>query len=197
MSFNKTFVRGLITLLPIALTIYIVYSAVSILENFLGSVLRWFLTDAWYIPGLGFILTLVLIYSFGLILNNFLAARLMANIERRFMQLPFIRAVYAPLKDLMNLFSKNSHQGLRSVVLVKVGDLQALGIVTREEFHDLKHTIKLEGVVTVYMPFSYALGGYTLVVPKTHLTPIDIPIERAMNMAITGWLKSDAAKTEN
>ena len=90
--FNKVFFRGLMTLLPVALTIYIVYSAIIILENLLGSILRQMLSV--YIPGLGLLLTLVLIFLFGLLLNNFLTARLLASLEVALIQVPFIRTIY-------------------------------------------------------------------------------------------------------
>jgi len=38
---------------------------------------------------------------------------------------------------------------------------------------------------------SYGLGGFTIMVPRSRITPIDMPIEKAMSLAITGWVKSD------
>lgn len=191
-SLNKIFFRGLITLLPIAITIYIVYSAVVILENLLGSLLRKFLPT--YVPGLGFILTLALIFLFGLLLNNFLIGRVLQILEGKMIQVPFIKAIYSPLRDLMNLFNKkDENKDMQSVVLVKMGDsgAQALGLVTRESFRDLASLPTTEGKVAVYFPFSYGLGGYTFLVPRTHITKVDIPIEKAMSLAITGWVKAD------
>ena len=101
-SISKIFVRGFFTLLPIALTIYIVYSAIKILENILGSLLREILPH--YIPGLGFIATLICIFVFGLFLNRSLSAKIVRTIEERLTQVPFIKAIYSPLRDLMNLF---------------------------------------------------------------------------------------------
>ncbi len=190
-AFNKIFFRGFVTLLPIAVTIYIVYSAVVILENLLGSLLRQLLPE--YIPGLGLLATLFLIFLFGLILNHFLAARIIHGIEARLVQVPFIKAIYSPLRDLMNLFNRKDHDNLQSVVLVKVGETGAysMGVVTRESFNDLPFGASLSDRVAVYFPLSYGLGGYTLLVPRSSITKIDLPIERAMSLAITGWVKAD------
>ncbi len=195
-SFNKIFFRGFITLLPIAITIYIVYSAIIILENLLGSSLRILLPI--YVPGLGFLLTLVLIFLFGLLLNNFLTARLLNMVETKFLQVPFIKAVYSPLRDLMNLFNKNeANKELQSVVLVQLGNTgaQAMGLVTRDNFNDLPSLKNNVDKVAVFFPFSYGMGGYTLLIPKNQITKIDIPIEKAMSLAITGWVKADANPT--
>lgn len=192
-QFNSIFFRGFITLLPIALTIYIIYSAILILENLLGSFVQMFFPESFYIPGLGLVLTLGVIFTFGLILNSFIATRTLAWLERRVQMIPFIRAIYSPLKDLMNLFSKHDKDDKRSVVLVELGaDLRILGIMTRASFADLKINENLSDRVAVYVPFSYGMGGYTLLVPKTKIKPIDIPIETAMSLAITAWVKADS-----
>ncbi|HPI40468.1 MAG TPA: DUF502 domain-containing protein [Pseudobdellovibrionaceae bacterium] len=187
---RKIFFRGLFTFLPMALTIYIAYAGVSIVDNLLGAALRAVLPI--YIPGLGFLLTILIIFLLGLLLNNLIAAGFLASIERRLTQVPFIKAIYSPLKDLMNLFSKGGGpEGLKSVVLVNLpSGGKALGVVTREDFEDL-HAInnQIEDSVAVYIPLSYALGGITLIMPRNQLTPVDIPIEKAMKVAITGWVK--------
>ncbi len=192
-SFNKIFFRGLITLLPIAVTIYVVYSSVIILDGLLGSLLRVILPASIYFPGLGFILILVLIYIFGLLLNNFVTARILASLENHLAEVPFIKAIYSPLRDLMNLFSKKDNHQMGSVVLVKLGDSQAraLGLMTRDKFDDLKIGPQLGDKIAVYFPLSYGLGGYTLLVPKEMVEKIDIPVETAMRLAITGWVHAD------
>jgi uncharacterized membrane protein len=193
-TLNKIFFRGFITLLPIAITIYIVYSAVIILENLLGQFLRPLLSDRYYIPGIGFIVTLSLIFGFGLMLNSFLLSRFVSSFEKKLTAVPFIKAIYSPLRDLMNLFNKSeSPQEMGSVVLVKMGDseAQAMGLVTRETFHDLPLKGAADGKIAVYFPLSYGLGGFTFLVPKENVQEVDIPIEKAMSLAITGWVKAD------
>lgn len=196
-AFNKIFFRGLITLLPIALTIYILYSAIVILENLLGSFLRQFITE--YVPGLGLLATLVLIFVFGLMLNNFITMRILHSLESKLVQVPFIKAIYSPLRDLMNLFDRKDNDDSKKVVLVRIGDsgAQAMGLVTRENFRDLPFSSQMTDKVAVYFPFSYGLGGYTILVPRSLLTEVDLPIERAMSLAITGWVKADTTPVKS
>lgn len=196
-AFNKIFFRGLITLLPIAITIYIVYSAVIILENMLGSLLQQIFPE--YIPGLGFLLILILIFLFGLMLNHFLAMRILNALEAQLVQVPFIKAIYSPLRDLMNLFKRKDDGKLQSVVLVKVGETgaQAMGVMTRESFKDLPFGDQMSDKVAVYFPLSYGMGGYTLLVPRSAITIVDLPIERAMSLAITGWVKADSTQGDH
>lgn len=196
MKVSKIFFRGFVTLLPIALTIYIVYSAVLILENLLGSVLKATMPETYYIPGFGFVMTVGLIFIFGLMLNNFLAVRFWTALETNLRRVPFLSTVYNPLKDLMNLFAKKKDSGFQTVVLVNVGGAKMLGIVTRENFKDLS-ALNVNDSVAVYVPFSYALGGYTFLLPKSQVTPVNVPIEKAMSLAITAWVKTDSTTEES
>jgi uncharacterized membrane protein len=134
-----------------------------------------------------------LIFVFGLLLNNLLTAKLFLTIENKITQVPFIKAIYSPLRDLMNLFNKSNNQGMKGVVMVKMGPsgATALGIVTRENFKDLPLGDLSKDKIAVYFPLSYGLGGMTFMIPRDMITPIDMPLERAMSLAITGWVKAD------
>ncbi len=192
-TLRRIFFRGLITVLPIALTVYILSFGISVMENMLGNVLRVLLPT--YIPGLGFILTLILIFVFGLLLNNIMLSGLLHNLEKWLTSIPLVKAVYSPLRDLMNLFSKDGQKDLKSVVLV---DLQgqgiySLGLVTRDSFEDLDSIKEFaQDKVAVYVPWSYGVGGMTFLVSKSRIVPVDIPTDKALNLAITGWIKTHA-----
>lgn len=196
---QKIFLQGLVTFLPIALTIYIIYAGVAIVDSFLGDSLRVVLPI--YIPGFGFLLTVLLIFLLGLLLNSLIAGGIFQKFEQRLTQVPFIKAIYSPLRDLMNLFSKGGGPGgLQKVVLVDMTDtgVRALGLVTRESFKDVPAIeAQADDRISVYIPMSYGLGGFTLMVPRSRLTPIDMPIEKAMSLAITGWVKTDKNDGEN
>ena len=194
------FISGLVAFLPMAVTIYIVFAGVSIVENLLGSFLRSMLPPDAYYPGFGFLTTIVLIFILGLMLNNLLTAGLFKKIQEKLTEIPFIKVVYSPLRDLMNLFSEGKHKNnLQKVVLVDfAGGKKVLGLVTRENFADigLNPTLTADRIA-VYFPMSYGLGGYTLLVSKSEVTPVDIPVEKAMSLALTAWIKSENAPAKN
>jgi len=104
-----------------------------------------------------------------------------------------LKAIYNPLKDLMSLFAGSGQDNMKKVVMVNFEKLgfQSIGLVTREEFSDLpKDTIE-SGNIAVYIPMSYMLGGFTAIVPRESVTEVDIPVEKAFKLAITGWIKAD------
>jgi uncharacterized membrane protein len=91
----------------------------------------------------------------------------------------------------MNLFSKQNQKNLQQVVFVKLLDsgAMAMGLMTRENFEELKLGELTQGKVAVFFPFSYGVGGYTLLIDKSLIIQSTIPIEKAMSLAITGWVK--------
>ncbi|MGZ3692108.1 MAG: DUF502 domain-containing protein [Pseudobdellovibrio sp.] len=191
---QKIFVSGLIGFLPIAVTIYIVYAGITIVENLLGRFIIQILPEHTYIPGYGFLATLILIFLMGLLLNNFVTAGILRRLQEKLTEVPFIKVVYSPLRDLMNLFSKaQGSSALQKVVFLQLGEgKEILGLVTRENFSDLDGHIKVGSEkVAVYIPMSYGMGGYTLLVDKNQIRPADLPVEKAMSLALTAWLKID------
>lgn len=192
-NIRAIFFQGLITFLPIALTIYVIYAGILIADSFFGNILKSLLPI--YIPGLGLLLTILIIFLLGLGLNNLLTGGIFKAVEKRLTQVPFIKAIYNPLRDVMNMFNKGAGpQSLKTVVLVEMvpGGVRAMGLVTRDTFSDIpalqKHATDR---VAVYIPLSYGLGGFTLLIPKSQIMQLDIPVEKAMGLAITGWVKVD------
>lgn len=190
-TLRQIFLKGLFTFLPMAVTIYILYAGIVIMEGMLGTTLQRFFPDFYY-PGFGFLLTIIFIFILGFMLNNLLTASFFGVVEKVLLRVPFIKAIYSPLKDLMNLFSHGGAKELKSTVLVDMGmnGIKMLGLVTRDDFKDLALGAVLENRVAVFIPFSYGLGGYTVLVERSKITEIDMPAEKAMSLAITGWVKA-------
>lgn len=197
---QKIFVSGLISFLPIAVTIYIVYAGVTIVENLLGRFIIKILPEHSYIPGYGFLATLILIFSLGLLLNNFVTAGLLQRLQEKLTEIPFIKVVYSPLRDLMNLFSKTQgSSALQKVVFVQISEgKEILGLVTREHFNDLDSHLSINpNKVAVYIPMSYGMGGYTVLVDKSMIVPVDLPVDKALSLALTAWIKIDNSQNNN
>jgi uncharacterized membrane protein len=78
------------------------------------------------------------------------------------------------------------------VVTVKFpgSDMRLMGFVTRDEFSDLPPGIGGEGEVAVYLPMSYQVGGYTVFMPRSQISPVQMPREQAMRFVLTAGLKS-------
>jgi uncharacterized membrane protein len=80
------------------------------------------------------------------------------------------------------------------VVLGRFGDAVAIGFVTRDDASELGLGPAAEGTIAVYFPMSYQIGGYTLLLPRDRVEPLDIPIETAMRLVLTGGMSGAPAK---
>ena len=70
------------------------------------------------------------------------------------------------------------------------GEARLLGFVTREHLPELKKQAGGIDLVAVYFPLSYMLGGVTMFLPKHAVEPVDMPVEAAMRLVLTGGMAS-------
>lgn len=190
---NRLFFKGLIVVMPVTITIYVLVFVMTKAEGLFGNLIKSILGPSLYIPGLGILLTFVAILGVGILVSNFLTGRVVNFVIDQFEKVPFIKAIYNPLKDLMSLFAGSGQEKMKKVVLVNFEKLgfRSLGLVTREEFSDIPGDLIDKDFITVYIPMSYMLGGFTAIVPRNSVTEVDIPVEQAIKLAITGWIKAD------
>lgn len=190
---NRLFWKGIIAVLPVTLTLYLFLIILNKAETFFGTMLKNFIGSEFYLPGLGIFLTVILMILVGGLVSNFLTGSIINFFMNQFERVPFIKTIYNPLRDLISLFGGSAHNNMKKVVLIKLENLgvEAIGLVTREEFDDIPEGQIGENSIAVYIPMSYMLGGFTAIVSRDAVKELDIPVEKAIKLAITGWIKSD------
>ncbi len=192
-TISATFLKGLAAVLPIAITLYLLYWIGSTAEAVLGEALQRVLPEPWYLPGMGLAAGVILIFLIGLLLNAYLAQKVLNLIEDRVLQrIPLVKTVYGAVQDLMAFFAKSEQDSLNQVVVVTLGDTgyRLLGFVTRQDFSDVPAGIGDSDTVAVYLPMSYQIGGYTLLMPRSAVTPVDISVEDGMRFAVTAGMST-------
>jgi len=190
-TLSNIFLKGLAAILPISLTIYIIYWLATSTESLLGSILKRFLPADYYWPGLGLIAGLLLIFIAGLLINAWLIRNLFQISEKLLLSLPLIKTIHGALKDLMNFISNHRKENNEQhVVSISFGDIQLIGFITHHEAHKLLKQDDQE-LVAVYLPLSYQIGGYTLFLPREKLTSLDISAEDAMRLVLTAGLSTN------
>jgi uncharacterized membrane protein len=187
---QRAFLKGLLAVLPVTATLYLLFWFATKAEGAFGGLLMEAFPGLHYIPGMGVTLAFLVISVIGMTLNAWIAQRFFSWAESWFETLPVIKSVYKPMKDLMGLLSGGKGKGLNRVVMVDFFDGKKLvGLMTRDSFEDIKLGTELKGRVAVFFPMSYALGGVTMLVNRDQVTELNIPVDRALNLAITGWIK--------
>ena len=184
---SKSFLTGLITILPVVLTLYLLYWMVVTAESALGSVIRLVLPDNLYWPGMGSIAGLVVIFLVGVLMHAYVVQRLFAWGEQLLYHLPFIRSVYRAIRDFFDYFSPDKKKEFEQVVAVSIGDtgMKVIGFVSQAIPERLPEEIREEDSILVYLPLSYMIGGYAVLMPRSAVCPLDMNMEEAMRFTLS------------
>lgn len=200
-------VRGLLLVLPTIITFWLLRILFGIVgHNVTPWVLRVFgatgvnwIGDGharFLLPLIGVILTLVLIYLIGLIAANLVGQRLLALIEGGILKVPFVKSIYGGARQLLDAFGGSGKGTFTRAVLVeypRVG-VWTLGFVTSETRTDMPLG---EGVVPAIMVFFPSTpnptSGWLVIVPERDVLDVDLSIEEAVKLIVSGGIVSPQA----
>jgi len=170
----KNFLRGLVIVVPIALTLYLVYEAFVRIDRLI----------LFPTPGVGVLVMFVSIVAIGFLASNFVGRRLLTLTDTIFARAPLVRIIYASVKDLLEAFvgDKKRFDKPVTVALTEDGGLKTLGFVTQEDLTFLG----LPGSVAVYLPFSYSMAGSVVIVPAARVRGLETDSASIMAFVVSG-----------
>jgi uncharacterized membrane protein len=188
-ALSKIFFTGLAALLPIVVTVSIIWWLGATFETFLGGLFKLVIPERYYLPGLGIALGIALTFGVGLLAKAWLFRAIFDWWDGLFNRIPLVKTVYGAVRDFMSFISGDANRQFNRVVLVEFDKpaMKLMGFVTREDFSQFKD-LGADDEVAVYFPMSYQIGGYTLFLPKSRLQPVDMPMEDAMRFVVTAGL---------
>ncbi|WP_019593490.1 DUF502 domain-containing protein [Thioalkalivibrio sp. ALM2T] len=189
---SRTFLTGLAAILPAAITLALLWWLGSTTEDVLGGLLQAVLPDLLYFPGMGILAGIGLIFGLGVLLQAYVVRWLFDWLEGLMQRIPVIKTIHGTVRDVTNLLSGDIHQRFGKAVLVTFPgtDFKLVGFVTREDFEGLPDNLGGPETLAVYMPMSYQIGGYTLMLPRERVEPLDLPLEDAMRYALTAGVSA-------
>lgn len=190
---SRALLTGAITVLPVLLTVYLLYWMVNSSEHIMGGALKWVLPGHFYFPGLGVIVGVVLLVVIGLLMKAYIVRRLFAFGEELLLKLPLIKSIYRALRDFFDFLSpKDNKQG--QVVSVNYNGMEMIGLITQEDPKRLPESFRDMDKVLVYFPMSYMVGGISMFVPRDAIRPLKMGKDEAMRFVMTAGItgkKSD------
>jgi uncharacterized membrane protein len=168
------FLRGLVLVAPLGITLYVCWIVFERIDGWLGLP----------VPGLGFLATVVLITLVGFLGSNLITRGLVAIVDQALGRLPFVRLLYTSTKDLLNAFVGEKRRFDKPVLVRLTPDSEArmVGFITQESLDRLG----LPGYASVYFPQSYNFAGNLVVFPSAHLEPLDAGSADVMAFIVSG-----------
>lgn len=193
-TISGVFLRGMVVVLPIALTIAVLAWFAMASEEYLGEIIRALLPDLPYWPGLGIALGVGIIFAAGIVVNASLARWLLDRADSLLAGIPVVKSIYLSIRDIATFMSGDSKQGFSQVVAVRIQEMRLIGFVTTEDPKGLPGKTDGEKIIGVYLPMSYGIGGYTVYLPKALVEPLDMSLEDAMRVTLSGGVSTNNEK---
>ena len=173
---------GILVILPLGITIFILEFVFRMLDNILGPVMPevkvYLFNRNFLIPGLGILGFFLLLYLAGVIATNVIGRKLVSWGDRLFVNIPVVKNIYSSSKQLTDAFSSARKGSFRQAVFVEFpqeGNF-VLGFVTNE-LTDLDQQTK----VTVFVPTAFVPPqGFLLFLPKKKILPSQLTVEEAI-----------------
>lgn len=194
------FLTGLLVILPIFITGYVIWFFIKVMDTFLKYIPVKYLPETYidiYIPGLGLILAIILIFAVGVLTRNIAGRKVLQFWDNMVDRIPLARIIYSSVKQLMLAFLYQNSDAFQRVALVEYPrrGIYVLGFITGESKGEIQEkTTKM--MINVFIPTTpNPTSGFYILVPEEDLTVLDMNIEDAFKLLISGGLVSpDEAK---
>lgn len=169
----KYFLRGLLLVLPVAGTIWLVYYLIAKIDGIL---------DFTKIPGLGAVIILVGVTLIGFFGSRLLVQPLFDIVDDLLERVPGVKVIYTSIKEFLEAFVGDKRKFKEPVVVDMGSGLFRMGFVTQKDLA----IIGMEGYVTVYFPHSYNFSGNVYIAPIENVRHIDANPSAVMKFVVTG-----------
>ncbi|MGH7204901.1 MAG: DUF502 domain-containing protein [Nitrospiraceae bacterium] len=193
-SLKRYFLTGLLVVTPIWGTVLILKTLFVTVDGILGDMLAKVVTPGYYVPGLGILTLVLLIFTTGLLAANFIGGQIVRLWEEFLHRVPVVRGIYSTLKSMMDILSFTEREKYNRVVLIQFpkNGHYCFAFVTGVTCGEIQD-ISAGPLVNVYVPTSpNPTSGYFLLVPEKEVVPLDMSVEEAMKLIVSGGLYSPA-----
>ena len=175
---SKRFINGLILLVPLAITVFVVTEVLNFTEIVLGK------HFPVYYPGMGIVTVLLVIYLVGWLSSYWFMKRVISYGEWLLGKIPVVKFIYNSVKHLSTAVFESNNM-FDHVVLVPFHQSRALGFVMAEVPAVLREKLG-DDYVCVFVPWSLNMtSGTNLFVKKSDVIYLDISNESALQYMLT------------
>ncbi|HIC39651.1 MAG TPA: DUF502 domain-containing protein [Candidatus Marinimicrobia bacterium] len=182
--FKRTILAGIFTIVPLALTGFILVFIFRFLDSVSAPILN---IIGFHIPGLGILLTILSVYLLGVIIRNVLGRRLFSWGEKIVLAIPLVSTIYKTIKQFINAFSGTADgKNFQKVIFLqypRVG-VWTLAFVTGESVDANSVEYYHIFVPTTPNPTS----GFFIIIPKRETMLTEMTVEEGIKMVISGGL---------
>ena len=200
-KFRRFFLTGLLVTAPIIITIYVTWLVITFIDvkvaNLLPEYLDFRKALPFQIPGLGLVIVIFVITLIGAITPGLIGRNLLKLGEMILFKTPVIRTVYSSIKQIMETVMSTNSKSFKEVVLVEYPrkDIWVIAFVTSSVKGEIDNKIKKSKLVSIFVPTTpNPTSGFLLFVAKKNLIYLNMPVEQAIKLVISGGIVSPKQK---
>ena len=188
---KRIFITGLTALIPLVITVYVIVGLFYFADGILGKVINKFLYKflGYEIPGLGIVIVILLIFILG-VLIHISRMRLFRWLENVFFRIPLVNKIYFPIKRVVDFLFFPPQKNFRSAVLIEYPrkGIYSIGFITNESSAHFEDKLKKK-LYNIFVPSSPSpLTGFLVVVEEKDITFLNIGIDEAIKLIVSGGL---------
>lgn len=189
---KRYFITGILVILPLLITVYILINLFQFADGILGKFINVYLGEilGFYIPGLGLILFLIIIFLVGFLTTHFLGKKLYLILDAALRRFPLIRLIYPSIKQIVEFLFTTQRQTFKKAVLVEYprAGIWSIGFITNEGFQEAKDKTNQE-LLNIFIPSTPGpFTGFYILIPRQEVILLDITIEDAIKLLVSGGL---------
>jgi uncharacterized membrane protein len=199
--FRRYFLAGILVTSPILITVYVTWIIITFIDTQVAGLLPESLDFTkklpHQIPGLGLIISIIVITFIGAITPGFLGRTLLKVGERILDNTPVVRSIYSAIKQIMETVMSTNSESFREVVLVEYPrkGIWVIGFVTGETKGEVQ-TLNKDTLINVFIPTTpNPTSGFLLFLPKKDLIYMNMKVEDAVKMVISGGIVTPKIKS--
>jgi len=181
---KRYFISGFFTLIPLGLSVLVVWTFIAGVDHTLAPVLDAAL--GFHLPGLGLIAAILLILGAGVLASHVVGERLLLLAEDFLTRIPVFKWVYGTIKQMTEAFSPANKASFKSVVMVEFPrpGVYSLGFATGETVLDLPDGSKKK-LTSVYIPTNHIYIGDLIFVPTELVVASDMTVQQGIQVALS------------
>ncbi|TCS94936.1 DUF502 domain-containing protein [Hazenella coriacea] len=186
-----TFLNGLLVLVPIAGTVYLLSYLYQLLNGLGNTWLKQFPISLDF-PGMGILTVVLIVLAMGVFARLWITRQFLVALEAVIERIPFVKGLYGTLKDTIHSFI-GEKKSFDTVVFVSVADSKRIGFLTVKK--PIFSTEDGKEYVGVYFPQSLQVSGDLHWFEKERVEVIDLSVDEALRLVISAGVAGKKEKT--
>jgi uncharacterized membrane protein len=187
---RKYFITGLLVVVPLAITAWVLNLVIGTLDQSLLLV-----PDRWQprnligfdLPGVGAVLTIAVVFLIGLFTNNLIGNFVVRQWERLLGRIPVISSLYGSVKQVSDTLFSSSGNAFRKAVLIPYphADSHTIAFLTGVPGGDVKNHLQGD-YVSVYVPTTpNPTSGFFLMMERSKVVELDMTVDAALKYIVS------------